>query len=146
MSLAVEVISFLDILIAVGKIGRGREEGRSCHVTVAHPYSQVCLLSHSSAIFGGPRTTEASFLVKYVNGSLSPTRLRRKGRLFKGTIVFSAAGMVSSSWPSCLLSSCEHTRLEGGSRLQSASLSCLNREGLALSCCLSHLFSGPRLQ
>lgn len=50
MSLAVEVISFLDILIAVGKIGWGRGEGRSCHVTVARPYSQVYfvfLLSHS---------------------------------------------------------------------------------------------------
>lgn len=51
--LAAEVIRFLDILIAMGKIGRGREEGRSCHVTVALPYIQVCLvflISHSPVI------------------------------------------------------------------------------------------------
>lgn len=53
MSLAVEVIRFLDILIAVGKTGRGREEGRSCPVTGSHIqpglfcFLTFPLLSHS---------------------------------------------------------------------------------------------------
>lgn len=89
--LAVKVIRFLDILIAMGKIGRGREEGKSCHVTMALPYSQVCfvfLLSHSSAIAWEPRTAEANFLVKHVNGTLSPTRCRREGRLLRRPLYF----------------------------------------------------------
>lgn len=78
ISLAVEVISFLDILIAVGKTGRERELFCDC----GSPHSQVCfvfLIVHSSAEACELRTAEANLLVKYVNGTLSPTRGRRRG-------------------------------------------------------------------
>lgn len=123
ISLAVEAISFLDILIVLGKIGRGKKEGRSCPAT-ALPYSQVYfvfMISYSWATAWALKTAEANFLVKYVNGTQLVTYQTQKA-LKRPLYSMLLGWSVPLGLPVC--SVVANTPDWGGGGSPSASLSC----------------------
>lgn len=119
VSLAVGVIiSFLDILIATKK-KKGREEWGmvwklSYDLELSVPSvlaSPMVFYSHSSGT-AEPGTAEPNILAKHewcpvTCCQMEVAALEGEKALPKMTI-FNLAGMVSSSWPSCLLSGCGH--------------------------------------